>query len=533
MKKLIDLLEAKSSLIALILIAVIFLIIPLKIMSYGWIPEDDALRHSAFATLSSEKNWNDICVIEKGFEADHNPGWHSILRFLHNKLHFSKQNLLRFSVVGLFLLFTFCGIAAAPSPVCWLLAFLTLLTFEASFLGRMLLGRPYIISCAITLLIMKYWISKDESSYTKIDAKGIILSTVLFALGTWTHGSWYLYFLIPVSFLLAGKCKNSLNIILAIVIGTIIGALMTGDFNEFLKYHIFATTSIFTEKTFNWLLVSELASGNQPTSFMLYGVAIIALCVYKKKLTLKDLTTDPAFLLLMLSWLLSIMVVRFWIDWGRIALLFWLSQRAKDILDSTESLKEPRVKYCLFIFILCTLFFMSTNDGSGRFSRVVFNQPIDFTEKRLEGWAPEPGGIVYSDAMCVFYKHFFEYPTAPWRYILGFEPAIMPKEDLKIHRQIGYNFRRAEEFLPWINKMTTADRIISIGPIGDFPQLESIRGARNYWIYRLKTASESADISIETTTIDSDSMTQKNIATETSAIPNNVSEKTNTSSSLQ
>ena len=54
--------------------------------------------------------------------------------------------------------------------------------------------------------------------------------------------------------------------------------------------------------------------------------------------------------------------------------------------------------------------------------------------------------------------------------------------------------------------MTKADRLITVGSVGDFPQLESIRGARNYWIYRLKTATETTDLNASATSnLNSDS----------------------------
>ncbi|MBP5469760.1 MAG: hypothetical protein J6Z11_11015, partial [Candidatus Riflebacteria bacterium] len=405
--------------------------------------------------------------------------------------------LIRFSVVGLFLLINLVGIFASPSPTCWVLALLSFLIFDIGVLYRMILGRPYIVSCMSTLLVLRLWALPNSNiefgSKPKYYLK-IISTIILFSLGTWIHGSWYIFLMIPFSFLLAGKIKDSVLLTACVITGSLIGAAMTGNFVDFLSYHFNATFNIYSEKTFNWLLVSENYSGVQNTYYIPFLFAIIALCIYQKKLTFKELTTDPAFILTLLTWLLSIQVIRFWIDWGRMALMFCLSYRFKDLIDSSETLKEPRVKYSLFLFVVCAVLFITTNDGGGRYSKDVFDQPINFNEERLVGWAPEPGGIVYSDSMGVFYKHFYEYPTAPWKYILGFESAIMPDEDRKVLRRIGYNFRRPQEFLPWINKMTKADRLITIGSVGDFPQLESIRGARNYWIYRLKTATETADI---------------------------------------
>lgn len=495
MKSILDFLEKKSKLLSLLIISIVFLIIPMKIIQYGWLPSDDALRHVAFSSVA--RQWKDVLVIKEELESDHNPGWHQILRFLHDKLNVSKIGLLRLSVIGLFLLINITGILISPNPVCWLLAIAFILICDYGIFGRMLLGRPYLVSCAATLIMLRLYglpNSSEEFSDKKKKIIRIIAVLLSVALSTWIHGSWYLFFLIPFSFLFAKKHRECTELSCIILIGTLLGGLFTGDLIVFFRFHYLATFNIFTEKTFNWLLVREFASGAHNTNFILLVLAIISLSVYKNKLTVKKLSLDPAFIMTLLCWLLSIMVIRFWVDWGSMALLFWLSYRFKDLIDSSETLKEPRVKYSLFLFVILAVYFMTTNDGGGRYSKEVFDQPIDFTEERLAGWAPEPGGIVYSDSMSVFYKHFYEYPNAPWKYILGFESAIMPDEDRKVLRRIGYNFRLPDEFLPWINKMTKADRLITVGSVGNFPQLESIRGARNYWIYRLKTATETADI---------------------------------------
>ena len=507
MKILLDFLQKKRQLLSLLIISIVFLIIPMKIIQYGWRPSDDALRHVAFSTI--DKQWSDVLVIKEGLESDHNPGWHQILRFLHNKLKVTKTGLLRFSVIGLFLLLNLTGILVSPNPVCWLLAIAFILVCDFGVFARMMIGRPFLVSCTATLIMLRLY-GLPNSSKEFLDKKKrtvrIIAVILSMALCTWIHGSWYLFFLIPLSFLLAKKIKESLELAICILAGTLLGAIFTGDLIGFFKFHYLATLNIFTEKTFNWLLVTEFAAGVQNTYCFLFILAVIALSIYKNKLTIKELTLDPSFIMILLCWLLSIMVIRFWVDWGSMALLFWVSYRFKDLIDSSETLKEARVKYSLFLFVVCAVFFITTNDSGGRYSKNVFDQPIDFNEERLAGWAPESGGIVYSDNMGVFYRHFYEYPTAPWKYILGFESAIMPDEDRKVLRRIGYNFRLPDEFLPWINKMTKADRLITIGSVGDFPQLESIRGARNYWIYRLKTATETTDLNASATSnLNSDS----------------------------
>lgn len=505
MNKILIFLKKEEALLSLIIISLILLFIPLKIIQYGWLPGDDAKRHAAFSTI--DKNWSDIVVIKDNYASDHNPGWHAILKFFHKKLLVNKDNLLKLSVIGLFLLINFCGIIASPAPIAWVLAFLFTLLCDGGVLSRFLLGRPYIVFGAFMFLLFKLWNNYEASNKYDDEKQSylrFIYTVILITLCTWIHGSWYLFLLLPFAFLLAGKIKDSLYLILAIFIGTIIGALLTGDFEGFIRFHVLATFNIFSEKTYNWLLVSELYSGMQNNYCLVFIAVLIAFGMYKKQITIKDLFKDPAFLYMLLCWLLSILVLRFWVDCGRIALLYWASYRIYEIIKNSENLKEARVRYCLFIFIILTFTFMTTNDCYGRYSKAVFNQPIDFSEERLAGWAPEPGGIIYSDSMGVFYEHFFAYPDAPWKYILGFEPALMPDEDRKILRKIGYNFRMPDEFIPWVKKMTKADRLITTGYIGgDIPELEAERGARFYCIYRLKTATDTADIASSTASIGS------------------------------
>jgi len=86
----------------------------------------------------------------------------------------------------------------------------------------------------------------------------------------------------------------------------------------------------------------------------------------------------------------------------------------------------------------------------------------------------------------VFYNFFFTFPKANWRYVLGFEHSIMPKEDLKIYNGIRSKQNYAS-FMPWVKKMTTKDRIIVQGG-SEYPDLSSLKWKwlpPHYWIGRL------------------------------------------------
>ena len=88
--------------------------------------------------------------------------------------------------------------------------------------------------------------------------------------------------------------------------------------------------------------------------------------------------------------------------------------------------------------------------------------------------------------MQFFYNTFYKNPDGDWRYALGFEPTLMPDEDLKILRSIQGNRGDPKMYDPWIHKMTAADRLViysSAQP--DLSGLEWHNAVGNIWIGRL------------------------------------------------
>ena len=481
----------KESVILLLLILGAFVFIPFKILSYGWTPSDDVNRHVAFSTLDAK--WSDILIIDEKFDTDHNAGWHQVLKFLHKYCHFDKQDLMLFSIVVLFLLVNICGILVSPTPMSWCIALLIILNFDSRIGPRMLFGRPYILSSAMTLIVLYLWTFKPEEQKLEFLKKSwvkYILTLIALSLGVWIHGSWYIFLLIPVSFFLAGKTADSLMLTASVLLATIIGALLTGHFSSFLYYHFCATFSIYSEPTYNWLMVAENATGVQTVYWVAFTAIIVFLCMRKNGYKLSNIASDPIIIMVLLCWMCSIMVIRFWFDWGSMALLLWLANRVHELISSSSSLKKPRIRYCLSLFILVSFVCCFINDAEGRFTKSSLNQqPIDFygeeTRDKLSGWEPQDGGIIYSDSMYCFYQHFYQYPTAKWKYILGFESAIMKQEDKQTLRNIGY-MGLEEAYSPWVKKMTEKDRLILYKKLNKFPELEWARGNRSWWIGRLK-----------------------------------------------
>src|SRR5439155_557918 len=98
-----------------IIVILTLLCIPSKIISYGYLPADDTLRHAAKAV--SGKPWQEILVMRSDFKIDPHPGWHATLGAVHRCLNCGAETLVLISITGLMLLVS-CPCMAIPRTIC-------------------------------------------------------------------------------------------------------------------------------------------------------------------------------------------------------------------------------------------------------------------------------------------------------------------------------------------------------------------------------------------------------------------------------
>jgi hypothetical protein len=136
--------------------------------------------------------------------------------------------------------------------------------------------------------------------------------------------------------------------------------------------------------------------------------------------------------------------------------------------------------------IVLPLYLDATNDMGRRYTNCLKEPFVDASNLQLKNWMPGKDGIFYNDNMQFFYNTFFKNPRGDWRYIAGFEPALMPPEDLKTYRQIQLTGGSAESYEPWIKKMHPEDRLALTRPMEpDIPSLEWKQAAPGVWIGKL------------------------------------------------
>jgi hypothetical protein len=309
--------------------------------------------------------------------------------------------------------------------------------------------------------------------------------TLLIALSTWIHCLWYLFALPIVCFFIAGRRQEGLALCVCTFIGVILGAIFTGQPILFFQQTVsHGLLSLANHALTIRILVTEFQPFNGDFQMVVLVIGILA-WRYKKGSWKEKTVRNPIFVLGFMGWMLGFVVNRFWSDWGFPAIAVCLAQEFQEAFEEkTRDLSLHRAGIASILAITSIL--SITNDHDSRWSYALSIQRISAKDPDLKDWLPGPGGIIYSYSMQTFYNTFYQNPTAPWRYILGYEPGLMPADDLAILRKIQWNFGAAEGYAAWVKKMRPEDRLVIGGAYPpNIPELQWHLAVTGVWIGRL------------------------------------------------
>ena len=452
------------------------LLIPFKIVSYGCVPGGDMRRHVAKAF--TEKQYPQIVVLRPGYTVDHSPGWEWLLRFLHQRVNWEADALVAFSIVSMMLFVLLAGLPWLRRPEAWLGALLAQLLAVPEFMTRLTQARPYLLTEGVLIAVLFTWTINrlEQPSWKKL-----ALTTMAIAVSVWMHGGWYLWVLPVGAFFLARCWREGVGLTVCWIVGVAVGALLTGRPLGFLTTNLLMAADVIREGVPQWMLVGEF----QPSAGEFTTLVLLAIVFLLRKEANRHLLRSPLVWMIAVGWILGLRADRTWADWGVPAVLVWLAIQFEAIMEgwwNDVSFKRLAIGG----LVALPLFFQSTSDLDRRYTLSLEDVFLDTSDASLQGWLPEGSGIFYSADMGLFYNTFYRNPRAPWRYLLGFEPALMPDEDRRIFRQIQRSHGAPGAYEPWINKMRAADRLeISSPSQPDLPHLEWHHAAGNIWIGRL------------------------------------------------
>ncbi len=455
------------------------MLICLKILAYGFMPPGDARRH--VAKPFAHKPYSEIIVMRPQYVVDHSPGWEWILGILHRTAGWDEDALISFSVASLALFVLCFPLIWMRHPEAWLAAVLAQTIAIPDLMTRWTQGRPYLLTEGILMAMLFSWSKEQDRQPPWWKAA---LTCLGFALSVWMHGAWYLWILLFAAFFLAQRWRAGLWLAGCWVVGTIVGALLTGQPLAFLQGAVFMAKSIYEEHAPKWLLVGEFQPSTGEFASIL-TLAIIYLWRQRQNKASSPLFSQPVVWMIAINWILGMTADRFWADWGVAAAIVWMAgeiDQAMPTLWNESSLQRLAACGC----IVLPLFLLSSNDMGRRYTAWMTEPFLDGSNPQLKDWMPGKGGIFYADNMQFFYNTFYKNPQGDWRYMVGFEPALMPPDDLKIYREMHRSEGGAASYEPWIKKMRLQDRLaVARSSQPDLPELDWKEGAHGLWVGRL------------------------------------------------
>jgi hypothetical protein len=467
--------------------ALLALLIPLQILQLGYRPGDDALRHVGKAL--SGKSWPEILVVEPGYGEDEHPGWHAMLAAAHRAFDWDADALVALSVAVPFALFWLALLAGRKRPEALLAALLLASVAAPDSFMRLLLGRPFLVVLIVTVSVLQLWTRARERVPLALAAATV----ALIGFAVWVHGSWYLFGIVVAAFALCGEWGKATRLTACWLAGTLLGATLTGHPVAYLHQTTRHLFDVFGGEMLDRMLVSELRADHGDLTFMM-GIGLALVWRVARGEWRREAIVNPLFALAALGWLLGLTVSRFWTDWGFPAAILWLAAELEEVIEARLT-GESVAAAMLAAFLALGVYAGVTRDLGGRWTRsldTLFLSPSDIRLPRLANWLPEPGGIVYGSSLDVFFRTFYANPRAEWRYLLGFEPGIMPRADRKILRDIQRSGFAPEAYAPWVKRMRAEDRLILLqGWKPGIDELDWYYAGGNTWIGRLPRAPES------------------------------------------
>jgi len=426
-------------------------------------------------------------VLRPGSALQDHPGWHLFLEALHSGFGWDARQLVIASTVLLFLLFTLPPLVSLERGESWTAALLLLAVTNTPGFLRLLLGRPYLVSMAALLVLLLCLPSLGRPRLPRAVMALAVLST---ALAAWLHGQWYLFALPLGACLAARKWRASRRLFTSIAAGTLIGALLTGRPLEFLRENVFHAYAAFDRVPDAALRVSEF----QPfAGYPVFPVLAAALFLWRRTggRWRRETFDSPVFFLACAGYALGFYSGRFWYDWGMPAFCLWMALEFQELSRSVTG-RCGRLRLLISLAAGIALFLVATDNRDHRFD-VMAGKRLSMGDPDHLPWLPGEGGTVYSSHMAVFYRTFFENPRGPWRYALGFEPAMMTEGNLEIYREILRSGGDPSSFRPWVEAMGPPDRIILWHPFDSAPDIPGLRWHRptgELWAGKLPSAGD-------------------------------------------
>jgi hypothetical protein len=426
----------------------------LRIVDYGFVPPDDALRHAA--SVVADRPYTDVILYDDDMAAvDTTPGWHALLGALNEFGGLDRFALVSFSVFFLFSVFTLSPLFLLRRPEAWAAVLLLAIVVNPGYPVRLALGRPFILSSAAVLYFVLAWDRLVEDPRSR---SGLLLCFAAAAVTAWLHSSWFLLYAVPLAALLTGKSRATAALFASVTAGILVGAVLTLQPWTHLTYNVLhvAHTVGAVPPAYR---VSELQPFIGDWGYVTF--AVVALLAGATLTELRGFTLRHAGVMTVATaWVLGFSANRFWSDLGLAALLATLALCMDRILVARQRW-DAAERALLVVGLAAALYLSISANHGGRWegSPLPPMASLEYAPGGPDAWLPGEGGVVYSPDQRVFYAMYMLWPNGGWNYALGPERAVMRQQDLDV--MLDFLERGSWDALrPWVEGLRPEDRLI-------------------------------------------------------------------------
>jgi hypothetical protein len=294
---------------------------------------------------------------------DSNPGWHAILGALHRGFGLDAVDLVLFSVVALFVLFSLGSILLLRRPEAWVLSLALLCVADALLVARLVCGRPFLLTSAIVPLVGLLWPRLQEPR-----PWGVLASfTLCGVLAAWIHGSYYLLAIPVVALLVARRWTAGGRLAAAFLVGSLVGAALTGHpFGHLRQMQLHGYLAVGLPRP-----AASLVTEFQPFDGRAIAAAgFLALLAWRagRRWEAEAAWRDPVVVLAVGSWALGFVAARFWFDWAVPAVLTVAAVEFQDVLERRPEASAPRAGFATAAGIVALLLLVTGADLQRRWS---------------------------------------------------------------------------------------------------------------------------------------------------------------------
>jgi hypothetical protein len=457
--------EARIPALCLLICCAAVLLSGLLIISKGYLPPDDALRHAAY--VESGKTWEEILVMRPDFRLDMHDGWHRFLRGLQ-RLGVGRYGLVQLPVVALLAVCVGLPLFVVRRPEIWLASSLVLVLVNPGWVHRLSLGRSFLLYVAITMV---WCLKAAEGERRPWRRSEYTLFFVLFLVAAFVRSTWFLLLPLVAIHLLIGEYRRG-----AALLGCLLGATFLAGLLLGIPLRIFWQPLSQVRLAAQWelpapFLVTELQPGASLGAVVLFllVIAAVGFCLGGHRPQIKG---RGAVLLLLVGCVLIFRSKRFYIDYGIPAMLCWGYLQLADWSGRTTRLRTGVARLATALVIAAVFVLSTSTDVGARWSGALQERYLDASKPDHARLLPDPGGIFYSNSMGVFYRTFFHNPHADWRYVLGMEAAAMTEENRRVYTQLALSAGSVDALSAWVKAMTPADRMVLLS--GGQPKVEGL-----------------------------------------------------------